>query len=41
MNSTKTLSYRITDAVVATFAFAAAAAILVPVVLVAVVPFAG
>jgi hypothetical protein len=35
------ISVKITDAVVATFAFAAAATILVPVVLVAVAPFAG
>lgn len=37
---TLTLS-RITDAIIATFALAAASAILVPVILVAVVPFAG
>jgi hypothetical protein len=41
MNRTKTLSYRLTDAIVAAFAFAAAATLVAPVVLVAVVPFAG
>jgi hypothetical protein len=41
MNRNKTLSYRITDAIVTAFAFAAGAALIAPVVLVAAIPFAG
>ena len=41
MTSSKTISARITDAAVAAVAFAAAAAILAPVGLVALFPFAG
>ncbi len=41
MTSHRSASARITDAFIAAFAFAAGAAILAPVLLVAVVPFAG
>jgi hypothetical protein len=41
MSSTKTLSYRIIDAAIGAFALVAAAAILAPVALVVIAPFAG